>query len=858
MKIVVIGHGMVGHKLLECIVAAMGPDEARHAPQIDVICEEPRPAYDRVHLSAFFSGRSADDLSLVEPGFFERHPNIRLWLNTKANAVDRGAHTVTLSSGDTLGYDKLVLATGSTPFVPPVPGRERAGCFVYRTIEDLEAMQACGARARSGVVVGGGLLGLECAKALLDMGLDTHVVEFAPRLMAVQVDEGGGRMLRGRIEALGVRVHTDKNTLAITDGGMAAHRMQFADGTHLDADMIVFSAGIRPRDEIAGQCGLVIGPRGGVAIDEHCMTSDADIYAIGECAAWRGQTFGLVAPGYEMARVVARRLMGGDAAFAGADLSTKLKLMGVDVASIGDAHGKTPGSRVYQFADERKQIYKKLVVSECGTHLLGAVMVGDAAEYGTLLQMMLNRIALPDAPEFLILPQPDGGAKPALGVDALPDAAPICSCNNVTKGQLCDALAGGATSIGALKSCTGAGTSCGGCVPLVTQIMKAEMRRQGLAVNNHLCEHFPYSRQELFHLVRVGRIETFGELLKRHGRGLGCDICKPVAASILASCWNEFVLKHEHAGLQDSNDYFLANIQRDGTYSVVPRMPGGEVTPQGLIAVGQIAQKYGLYTKITGGQRVDLFGARVEQLPLIWEELIAAGFESGHAYGKALRTVKSCVGSTWCRYGVGDSVGLAVALENRYKGLRAPHKLKFGVSGCTRECAEAQGKDIGVIATEKGWNLYVCGNGGMKPRHAELLAADLDRHALVRYIDRFLMFYIRTADRLQRTSVWRDSLEGGLDYLIDVVVHDKLGIAAELEADMQRIVDTYECEWKKAVDDPATRRRFRHFINSDAPDSTIAFVKERGQIRPAMPGERDALAQEARPAFETEAQTETA
>ncbi|KVE36484.1 nitrite reductase large subunit NirB [Burkholderia sp. TSV86] len=858
MKIVVIGHGMVGHKLLECIVAGMSPDDARNAPQIDVICEEPRPAYDRVHLSEFFSGRSADDLSLVEPGFFERHPNIRLWLNTKASAIDRGAHTVTLSSGGTLGYDKLVLATGSTPFVPPVPGRERAGCFVYRTIEDLEAMHACGARAKSGVVVGGGLLGLECAKALLDMGLDTHVVEFAPRLMAVQVDEGGGRMLRARIEALGVQVHTDKNTLVITDGGTAAHRMQFADGTHLDADMIVFSAGIRPRDEIARQCGLEIGPRGGVAIDEHCMTSDADIYAIGECAAWRGQTFGLVAPGYEMARVVARRLTGGDAAFAGADLSTKLKLMGVDVASIGDAHGKTPGSRVYQFADERKQIYKKLVVSECGTHLLGAVMVGDAAEYGTLLQMMLNRIALPDAPEFLILPQPDGGAKPALGVDALPDAAPICSCNNVTKGQLCDAVAGGATSLGALKSCTGAGTSCGGCVPLVTQIMKAEMKRQGLAVSNHLCEHFPYSRQELFHLVRVGRIETFGELLKRHGRGLGCDICKPVAASILASCWNEFVLKQEHAGLQDSNDYFLANIQRDGTYSVVPRMPGGEVTPQGLIAVGQIAQKYGLYTKITGGQRVDLFGARVEQLPLIWEELIAAGFESGHAYGKALRTVKSCVGSTWCRYGVGDSVGLAIALENRYKGLRAPHKLKFGVSGCTRECAEAQGKDIGVIATEKGWNLYVCGNGGMKPRHAELLAADLDRHALVRYIDRFLMFYIRTADRLQRTSVWRDSLEGGLDYLIDVVVHDKLGIAAELEADMQRIVDTYECEWKKAVDDPATRRRFRHFVNSDAPDSTIAFVKERGQIRPAMPGERDALAPHAGPAFETEAETETA
>ncbi|MCM2495844.1 nitrite reductase large subunit NirB [Burkholderia glumae] len=831
MNIVVIGHGMVGHKLLESL--------AGHpcAPQVTVLCEEPRAAYDRVHLSEFFSGKTAEDLSLVAPGFFEAHPNFRLRLGTAAASVDRAARTVTLANGETLGYDRLVFATGSAPFVPPVPGRDRADCFVYRTIEDLVAMRACGARSRSGVVVGGGLLGLECAKALRDLGLDTHVVEFAPRLMAVQVDDGGGSMLRGRIEALGVQVHTGKNTLEIGDGETATHRMHFADGTHLEADMIVFSAGIRPRDQLARDCGLEIGPRGGIVIDDRCRTGDAAVYAIGECAAWRGQTFGLVAPGYEMARVVAQQLAGGEAAFGGADLSTKLKLMGVDVASIGDAHGTTPGCRMVQYVDQRREVYKKLVVSECGKRLLGAVLVGDAAEYGTLLQMRLNGIELPPEPEMLILPQADGAAKPGIGVEALPAAAQICSCNNVSKAQICEAVAGGATSIGALKTCTGAGTSCGGCVPLVTQIMKAEMKKQGLTVNNHLCEHFAHSRQELYHLIRVEGIRTFDELLRKHGKGLGCDVCKPTVASILASCWNEFVLKREHAGLQDSNDYYLANIQRDGTYSVVPRMPGGEVTPEGLIAVGQVAKKYGLYTKLTGGQRVDLFGARVEQLPLIWEELIAAGFESGHAYGKSLRTVKSCVGSTWCRYGVGDSVGLAIDLENRYKGLRAPHKIKFGVSGCTRECAEAQGKDIGVIATEKGWNLYVCGNGGMKPRHAELLAADLDRETLIRYIDRVLMFYIRTADRLQRTSTWRDNLEGGLDYLIDVVVHDRLGIGADLEAQMAHVVDTYECEWKKAVNDPATRRRFRHFVNSDAPDATIAFVEARGQIRPALPGE---------------------
>ena len=836
MKIVVIGHGMVGHKFLESLAEA-GVRDA----QVTVLCEEVRPAYDRVHLSAYFSGQTAEDLSLVEPGFFER-TGFDLRLACRAASIDRRKHTVTTIDGEVLPYDKLVLATGSNPFVPPIPGRDRPHCFVYRTIDDLDKMKASGAKSQVGVVVGGGLLGLECAKALCDMGLETHVVEFAPRLMAVQVDDHGGRVLRAKIEELGVHVHTSHSTVRIEDGAEHRHRMMFEDGSHLDTDMIVFSAGIRPRDDLARQCVLAIGPRGGVVIDDHCRTSDRNVYAIGECASWQDQTFGLVAPGYDMARVAARHIAGDAAAtFTGADMSTKLKLMGVDVASIGDAHGRTPGCRSFQYVDEIKQVYKKIVVSADGKKLLGAVLVGNADEYGTLLQMALNGITLPAEPEFLILPSSDGKAKPGLGPDALPDSAQICSCNSVSKGQICAAVGDGATTIAQLKSCTKAGATCGGCVPLVTQVMKAEMAKRGMAVNNHLCEHFPYSRQELYHLVRVGEIRSFDELLARHGKGLGCDICKPTAASIFASVWNEFVLKKDLARLQDSNDYYLGNIQKDGTYSVVPRMPGGEVTPDGLIAVGQVAKKYGLYTKVTGGQRVDLFGARVEQLPLIWEELIAAGFESGHAYGKSLRTVKSCVGSTWCRYGVGDSVGLAVELEHRYKGLRAPHKIKFGVSGCTRECAEAQGKDIGVIATEKGWNLYVCGNGGMKPRHAELIASDLNKDELVRLIDRFLMFYVRTADRLQRTSTWRENLEGGLDYLKDVLIKDSLGLCAELEAQMQHVVDTYQCEWKTAVTDPEVRKRFRSFVNSEAKDEHIVFVEERGQIRPATAEERNGL-----------------
>ncbi len=835
MHIVLIGHGMVGHKFLECLA-----DAGLRDVQVTVLGEEPRPAYDRVHLSEFFSGKSADDLSLVAPGFFERS-GFALRLGTRAVAIERRERTVTTASGDVLPYDKLVLATGSVPFVPAVPGRDRPHCFVYRTIEDLQAMQASGARSKRGVVVGGGLLGLECAKALRDMGLETHVVEFAPRLMALQVDEGGARVLRQRIEALGVQVHTGHNTLQITDGATARHRMVFADGSWLETDMLVFSAGIRPRDELARQCALAIGPRGGVLIDNACRSSDKHIHAIGECASWNDQIFGLVAPGYDMARVTARHIAGvADAEFTGADLSTKLKLMGVDVASIGDALGKTPNSRAFHYTDDLNQVYKKIVVSADGKRLLGAVLVGDAAEFGSLQQLALNAMALPARPEQLILPASDGQAKAGLGVDALPDSALLCSCNSVRKAQICSAVAGGATSIGAIKTCTKAGSTCGGCVPLVTQVMKAEMAKLGMAVNNHLCEHFAYSRQQLYQLVRVGQLQSFDALLTQHGQGHGCDICKPVAASILASCWNDFVLQPQLAALQDSNDYYLGNIQKDGSYSVVPRMAGGEVTPEGLIAVGQVAKQYGLYTKITGGQRVDLFGVRVEQLPLIWEALIAAGFESGHAYGKSLRTVKSCVGSTWCRFGVGDSAGLAVALEHRYKGLRAPHKIKFGVSGCTRECAEAQGKDVGIIATEKGWNLYVCGNGGMKPRHAELLASDLTQDALVRLIDRFLMFYVRTADRLQRTSTWRDNLDGGLDALKAVLIDDSLGLGAELEAQMAHVVATYQCEWKTAVTTPAVRARFRSFVNSDQPDEHIVFVEERGQIRPARADERDA------------------
>ncbi|MCJ8328743.1 MAG: nitrite reductase small subunit NirD [Lentisphaeria bacterium] len=821
-KLIVIGNGMVGWKFCEKMIDY---DQSGDY-EITVFGDEPRPAYDRVQLSSYFTEESAEHLELATKEWYSDN-GIDLKLGQKVTSIDRTNKTVTSDSGECVAYDDIVLATGSYPFVPPVPGIDKLGVFIYRTIEDLESILAYGKNARTAAVIGGGLLGLEAAKACKDMGLETHVVEFASRLMPRQLDEAGAGLLKESIEDLGVRVHLNMNTQEIVGDGKVTG-MRFLDDEILDVDMIVVSAGIRPRDELGKSTSLGMGERGGITVNDDLKTSDEHIYAIGEVALYNNFIYGLVAPGYDMADIVATNLCGLEKKqFTGADMSTKLKLLGIDVASLGNPFEED--SKSVAIHDEYRGIYKRLVVSKDGKTLIGAILVGDVEEYGQLLTFAKSGKELPVSPEAFIL-KGDGNL-PGMGVDSMEDGDQICSCNDVSKGAICAAIADGCTTIGDLKSCTKAGTGCGGCVPLVTDIFKSEMEKAGIEVNNNICEHFAFSRQELFHLVKVRGYKTFKEVVMSEGSGNGCEVCKPAVASILASIWNAFIVEHDT--IQDTNDRYMANIQRNGTYSVIPRVAGGEILPDQLIALGVVANKYDLYTKITGGQRVDLFGANVNDLPAIWEELIAAGFESGHAYGKALRTVKSCVGSTWCRYGMNDSVGLAIRVENRYKGLRSPHKLKSAVSGCVRECAEAQCKDFGIIATDEGWNLYVCGNGGAKPRHGDLLASSIDEDTLVAYIDRFLMFYIRTADKLQRTSVWMENLEGGIDYLKEVIIDDKLGLNAELELDMQHIVDTYQCEWRTLVEDPEQRKKFQHYANDEEKDDNLRLVDQRGQKRPA-------------------------
>lgn len=821
-KVVVVGNGMVGFKFCSYLKTY----DTSGAFDVVVVGEEGRPAYDRVQLTQYFEHQDADRLLLERADWYANN-DIDLRLGRRGASIDRERKTLALDDGTVLPYDALVIATGSAAFVPPIPGTERRGVFVYRTIEDLESIieYAGHDHVRRAAVIGGGLLGLEAARAVQQKGLATHVIEMAPRLMPRQLDEAGGDLLAESIRSMGVDLHLGKVTREFVGNGKV-EGIAFADGAHLDIDMIVISAGIKPRDELARDAGLETGERGGIRVDDALRTSDPAIFAIGEVALHDNMIYGLVAPGYEMANVVAQRLVGREAHFNGGDLSAKLKLMGTDVASFGDPFAQGGHVRQVAFENRLKGVYKKIVVDTHANKVLGGILVGDATQYAKLHHLTRSGTVLSDEADALIL-----GRRGEDEDEDLPDSAQVCSCNNVTKGAVCAAVrVQKLCSVSEVKANTNAGTGCGGCLPVVTRLVNQALAAEGVTVKKDLCEHFAFSRQELYEIVRSTGIRTFEALVAKHGRGLGCEICKPTAASIFASAYNDMILR-DHAALQDTNDRFLANIQRKGLYSIIPRIPGGEITPGKLIVIGEVAKKYGLATKITGGQRIDLLGARLDQLPDIWEDLVKEGFESGHAYAKGLRTVKSCVGSTWCRYGVQDSVAFAIRVENRYKGLRAPHKLKSAVSGCIRECAEAQSKDFGLIATEKGWNLYVCGNGGSKPRHADLLAADLNEETALRYIDRFLMFYIRTADKLTRTSTWVDGLEGGIAHVRDVVVNDSLGIGKDLESSMQALVDRYECEWAAVVNDPAQRQRFKQFVTDDR-ESGVEFVIERGQKRP--------------------------
>lgn len=765
-RIVVVGAGMTAHRL----VAGLRSRDPAGAWSLTVIGDEPHEPYDRVHLSEWFAARDAQALTL-DRGVWD-DPRVTLVTGDAVASLDRTASVVTTRSGRQVHYDRAVLATGSWAWRPRAEGTDLPGLFTYRTLDDVAGLagwvrlreRALG-RAVRGVVVGGGVLGLEAAAALQRLGADATVVEFADRLMSVQLDQGGGEMLRLMIEDLGVTVRTGAGAhrfLPAGDGSVGS--VELTDGSALPTDVVVFSVGIRPRDRVAREAGLAIGERGGVVVGEACQTSDPGVWAIGECASVDGVCAGLVAPGNDMADVVVDRFLGGERVHRHADDGTRLKGVGVEAASFGDVNAVSAGALEVSFVDPIHRRYRKLVLSDDATTLLGGVFVGDIGLYSALRPLLGRPL----------------GADPAAVV--APDG-------------------------------------------------------EGLA-DTELCEHFAMSRATLYRLVREEGLRTFSEVVAAHGTGRGCAVCRTTVASILSTLHRGHALEGEHAALQETNDHVMANLQKNGTYSVIPRMPGGEVRADQLLEFARTADDFGLSVRVTGGQRLAMFGARLDQLPEIWRRLTTVGFESGHAYGKSLRTVKTCVGRTWCRFGVQDSSGMAVRLELRYRGLRSPHKIKLGVSGCARECAEARGKDVGIIATHQGWNLYVGGDGGAQPAHAQLLAEDVDDETLVRYVDRFLVLYVQEADRLQRTAPWVAERAGGLDELRRVVVEDSLGIADELEAAMAEHVRDDEDEWSATLADPGKLRKFTPFVNAPgAVDGDLAFVPERGQVRPADEGD---------------------
>eukprot|EP00978_Attheya_sp_CCMP212_P023295 scaffold71048_cov55-Attheya_sp.AAC.3 len=874
-KVVVIGNGMVGQRFMENLLKH---DKDKKCV-ISTFCEEPRAAYNRVKLTSFFDTKNPSDLSMTsefdENGrtvWYDEN-GVELLLNDKAVSIDTEAKTVTGASGKVIDYDVAVLATGSYPFVPPIPGKQRPGVFVYRTIEDLEAMLSYAKEnnVQSAAVIGGGLLGLEAAKAVKEMNIESHIIEFAPILMCRQIDEGGHNALVGTIEDMGLKVHCNARTESFVgaDGTTDNESMspvsalRFSnDWEDLPVQMIVVSCGIKPRDELAINANIAVGERGGVTVDEQMRTSAKDVYAIGEIALYNNFIYGLIAPGYDMAGVAAKCVatdsldidlgLEETPAFTGADLSTKLKLLGSDVASFGENQPKPDDTDVTELVwnDPLNRVYRKLIFNKAGTKLRGGILVGDASDYSTLHKLAVGTDeVLTQSPAMLLPPLSARGSAPVEEELSTDPSTQICSCNDVTRGMIADVvkeLGVDKATLSEVKKCSQAGTGCGGCEPQVKSILSQELEKLGGSLSNHMCEHFPLSRPELMALVRTdadpSNVDSFEKILHKHGHGDGCEVCKPAVSSILASLNNGIIIDDGRDALLDTNDRAMANMQRGGTYSVVPRVPAGEIMPDQLIKLGEVAKKYNLYSKITGAQRVDLFGAAKHELPDIWEELGEVGFESGHAYGKALRTVKSCVGSTWCRFGVQDSVSFAVRVENRYKGIRAPHKFKGGVSGCVRECAEAQGKDFGMIATEDGYNLYVGGNGGVNPVHAELFATGIDEDTVLLYLDRYIMYYILTADKLERTATWQAKLPSGkngsgpIGHLTEVIMEDSLGINDELDRRMNYLVETYHDEWAEVVKDPARRAKFKQFSNTDETidkDDMIEFIDMRGQVRPA-------------------------
>jgi nitrite reductase (NADH) large subunit len=808
-RLVVVGNGMAGARLVEDVLARGG----RKRFEIVMFGDEPYGNYNRILLSSVLARTHDPKDIFINPLSWYQQNRIRLHAGVRVTTIDREARRITGTSGgaepyDLIeSYDRLVIATGSIPFVPPAAGLGdgnggyKRGVFVFRTLDDCEAITAYAQDAKVAAVIGGGLLGLEAARGLLEQGLEVHVVHLMPHLMEVQLDSPAGSVLRRTLEGMGVRVHLEKNTTAIL-GEERVTGLEFKDGSTLPCDMVVISAGIRPNVALAKEAGLKV-ERGIVVGDDLASPDDPRVYAVGECAQHRGRVYGLVAPLWEQTRTLAERLTGQDpeACYLGSTVSTRLKVMGVELSVMGEKDAASEADEVATYSDPARGVYKKLIVRE--GRVAGAILLGDAAVAPSLARMFDASTRIAGSPAELLFPSANGHALPSAA--ELPDEAQICNCNGVSKRRLLEAVVGGCLSLKALCDSTRAGTGCGSCKPQVQAVLEAAAG-DSLVLDpaaHYYVRGVPLTKPELVAAIRARDLRSVSAVFRELAAGREDAGSKVGLASLLRTIWGKDYVEERDARF--INDRVHANIQRDGTFSVVPRIYGGVTSPAQLRHIADVAERYQVaMVKITGGQRIDLLGIAKEKLPDVWRDL---GIPSGHAYTKAFRTCKTCVGTDFCRYGVGDSTALGIAIEKRFQGIESPHKMKLAANGCPRNCAEATTKDLGAVAIEGGrWEVYVGGAAGSRVRKGDVLCVVDTHEDVLKYMGRFMQFYREQAKYLERTYDFVERV--GIEKLRLVLVDDAEGIAERLDAEIQAAVDAYQDPWLEA-DQPVHPSQFR-------------------------------------------------
>jgi nitrite reductase (NADH) large subunit len=813
-RLVVVGNGMAGARVVEEILKR-APDRF----DITMFGAEPYGNYNRILLSNVLNGSQAATDIFMNPLAWYRDHGIQLHAGVKATHIDRqrkvvvgmvlGRDAVPYSADSACEagraaieapYDEVIIATGSRPFVPPMEGFGAAGTFLFRTIDDCAHIAEFARESRRAAVIGGGLLGLEAARGLLTHGVDVTVIEAAPQLMMAQLDPEAGDMLRKTIESMGIRVLCDTITSRIaTVEGRVTH-LEFKNGSTLGTDMVVVSAGIRPVTEMAVVSGLAVNR--GIVCDDQLRTSDPSVFALGECVEHRGQVYGLVDPIWEQANVLADVITGTQPAaeYQGSRLGTKLKVMGVELASMGVTRPADDDDEVVVYREPGNGIYKKLIVRN--GQIAGAILLGDVESAATLTQMFLAGTSVPARRADLLFGSPTGVA--LLNVVDLPDNAQICNCNGISKRQIVDAIQGkGCQSVSKVGACTKAGLGCGSCKSLVAQLLESCLGEVGYDPSEHYyVPGVPLEKSQLVAEIRSRGIKSVSEVFAQLAGGKEDPASKLGLASLLNIVWPD-----EYEDERDArfiNDRVHANIQKDGTFSVVPRIYGGVTTADELMRIAQVAVKYKVpMVKLTGGQRIDLLGIKKGDLPQVWRDL---GMPSGHAYTKAFRTCKSCVGTDFCRYGVGDSIALSRKIERRFQGVESPHKMKLATAGCPRNCSEAYVKDLGAVAIEGGrWEIYVGGAAGGSVRKGDLLCTVDTHDDVLRYMGRFMQYYREHGKYLERSYGFVERV--GIDTLRKVLVDDSLGICAHLDAEIQRAVDAYCDPWHEA-EEPAYHAQF--------------------------------------------------